>query len=99
MEHISFFNSCFVEKCPAGYELKIGDEPGWGTDLGSRLSLSLQECADECSKKTACLSFEQSSSNKLCNLNRVAKPKNQGPYKDFVFCMKQKSMKIVWVSQ
>ena len=34
-----------------------------------------------------CLSFEQSKTKQLCNINRIAEP-TQGPHEDFVFCMK-----------
>ena len=36
-----------------------------------------------------CLSFEQSNTKQLCNLNRIAEP-TQGPHEDFAFCVKVK---------
>ena len=78
-----------IESCPEGYVLKSGDLPGWGSDLGERLYLSRQECADKCSKLRDCLSFEHSKTSNLCNLNRIAEP-TEGPFQDFAFCMKEK---------
>ena len=78
-----------IESCPEGYALKSGDLPGWGSDLGERLYLSRQQCADKCSKHRDCLSFEHSKTTNLCNLNRIAEP-TEGPFEDFAFCVKQK---------
>ena len=75
------------EDCPSGYEVKQGDLPGWGTGLGSRLPLTRQGCADKCSGKDECLSFEHSNSQMLCNLNKVALP-SRPRNSDFTFCMK-----------
>lgn len=72
---------------------RSGDIPGWGSDLGGRLRLSRQECAIKCNEKRDCLSFEQSESRNLCNLNRIAEP-TQGPYEEFAFCVKEKGKKI-----
>ena len=80
--------------CPEGFENKSGDIPGWGSDLGGRLRLSRQECAIKCNEERNCLSFEQSETKKLCNLNRIAEP-TQGPYEDFAFCVKEKGKKII----
>jgi len=79
-----------LESCPEGYALKSGDLPGWGSDLGERLYLSRQQCADKCSKHRDCLSFEHSKTTNLCNLNRIAEP-TEGPFQDFAFCMKEKA--------
>ena len=78
-----------IESCPDGYVIKSGDSPGWGSDLGGRLYLSRQQCADKCSKHRDCLSFEHSKTNNLCNLNRIAEPTEE-PFEDFTFCMKEK---------
>ena len=83
------FQYLVIESCPEGYVSKSGDIPGWGSDLGGRLGLSRQQCADECSKNRDCLSFEHSNTRKSCNLNRIAEP-TQGPFEDFIFCVKQK---------
>ena len=72
---------------------RSGDIPGWGSDLGRRLRLSRQECAIKCNEISDCLSFEQSESKNLCNLNRIAEP-TQGPYEDFAFCVKEKGKKL-----
>ena len=77
--------------CPTVYSIRSGDLPGWGTDLGSRLSLTRQECVDKCTEKNECLSFEHRTSTNQCNLNRIAEP-TQGAYRDFAFCVKQIGM-------
>ena len=83
-------NSININKdgCPSGYEARNGDIPGWGTILGSKLSLTKEECAQSCNQKDSCRSFEHSDSMKLCNLNKIGEPK-LGPYKDFAFCKKK----------
>ena len=85
-----------IDSCPEGYEFRSGDIPGWGSNLGGRLRLSRQECADECNKNQYCLSFEHSDTRELCNLNRIAKP-TQGSFEDFAFCVKQKGIKFFLV--
>ena len=85
-----------IDSCPIGYEFKSGDIPGWGSNLGGRLTLSRQECADECNKYQDCLSFEHSDTKELCNLNRIAEP-SQGPFQDFAFCVKQKGTRFFLV--
>ena len=62
-----------------------------GTSMGSALSLTRQECADKCTEKKECLSFEHSATKNKCNLNSIAEP-TQGPYQDFAFCVKQIGM-------
>ena len=74
--------------CPLGYGSKEDDVPGMGSDLGSDLTLTREECARKCSEKDECLSFEHSYTEGKCSLNRVAEP-TQGPYKDYAFCTKQ----------
>ena len=73
--------------CPLHYVEKEGDLPGWGTDLGSALDLTREECAMKCNREKACMSFEHSPTQMKCNLNKIAEP-SQRPYKDFVFCTK-----------
>ena len=89
MDEFEIFQHLIIESCPEGYALKSGDLPGWGSDLGERLYLSRQQCADKCSKHRDCLSFEHSKTKNLCNLNRIAEP-TKGPFEDFAFCVKQK---------
>ena len=67
--------------------MRDGDLPGWGTNIGSRLSMSKDECAQACNEKTSCLSFEHSESMMLCNLNELAEP-TLGAFRDFAFCKK-----------
>ena len=74
--------------CPSGYERRDGDIPGWGTDIGSALSLTREECADACTDENQCLSFEHSNSASLCNLNKMAEPTNEENYLDYAFCTK-----------
>ena len=78
-----------IDKCPSGYDQRIGDAPGWGSDLGSELELSRQDCANQCNSKPDCLSFEHSNSEGLCNLNRVGEPSNQVQFHDYVYCLKK----------
>ena len=61
--------------------------PGWGSDIGSRLDLTLEQCAKRCNNEISCLSFEHSPSKKKCNLNKIAEP-TQDSNADFIFCSK-----------
>ena len=65
----------------------IGDIPGMGTSLGRDLNANRNECAQKCSQKPKCLSFEHSNTELRCNLNTVAEP-SEGQYKDYLFCSK-----------
>ena len=78
---------CILASCPTGYEKKIGDVPGWGSDLGSALPLTEGQCAFKCNETDECLSFEHSLVEMACNLNRIAEP-TTGADKDFKFCIK-----------
>ena len=73
--------------CPSGYAEKEGDLPGWGTDIGSALDLTRQECAQKCNGEKRCMSFDHSNTQMKCNLNKIPYP-SQGPNKDFIFCTK-----------
>ena len=79
--------SFLLEPCPAGYHRKIGDLPGWGSDLGSALELTEGQCAHRCDERHGCLSFEHSQIQMTCNLNRIAEPTSEA-YEDFKFCIK-----------
>ena len=81
-----------IEVCPSGYAKRKGDVPGWGSDIGSRLDLTLEQCAKRCNNEISCLSFEHSPSKKKCNLNKIAEP-TQDPNADFMFCTKTGSIK------
>merc|ERR1719384_2194031 len=76
------------EKCASGYYEQIGDRPGWtkvdGAGGGQKVA-NCNECADLCSDRPACLSYECSISELKCNLNSGANP-TQGAYKDYLFC-------------
>ena len=61
--------------------------PGWGTDIGSSLDLTKQQCAEKCNGENSCMSFEHSDTDMKCNLNKIAEP-SQGPFRDYVFCTK-----------
>ena len=61
--------------------------PGWGTDIGSSLDLTKQQCAEKCNGENSCMSFEHSDTEMKCNLNKIAEP-SLGPYRDYVFCTK-----------
>ena len=74
--------------CPSGYEKRDGDIPGWGTDIGSRLSLTREGCANRCNAQARCLSFEHSNTEKLCNLNKIAEPTKSVNHRDYAFCTK-----------
>ena len=75
--------------CPAGYELQVGDIPGWGSGTGMQGKLpaaEIRDCAKQCDETKGCLSFEWSATNKWqCNLNDKKEP-SVGKYEDFVFC-------------
>ena len=80
--------SDFIEKCPAGYAKEEGDLPGWGSELGSGLSVSsLKDCGRRCDNLVPCLSFEHSRSTGLCNLNTEAFPAAD-QFGDYMFCRK-----------
>ena len=84
--------------CPNGYVERQGDLPGWGTDIGSALDLTRQECAEKCDGENSCMSFEHSDTEMKCNLNKIAEP-SQGPFRDYVFCTKMgKTINLVNVS-
>ena len=75
--------------CPSGYDLKVGDIPGWGSGTGMQGKLpasDISDCAKQCDETKGCLSFEWSGTNKWqCNLNDKKDP-SVGKYEDFVFC-------------
>ena len=74
--------------CPGWYVEEEGDIPQFGTDLGSKLSVtSREECAERCDRLLLCLSFEHSNTEQFCNLNRESLPTKR-KYKDYVFCRK-----------
>ena len=68
--------------------------PGRGSDLGAELNLARKDCADKCTEKQDCLSFEHSDTKSLCNLNRIAEP-TKGSNQDFVACVKQLGMHLI----
>merc|ERR1719206_1275911 len=72
--------------CPAGYDYKEGDIPGWG-QLKGRIETTMEGCSDECSNQAGCCSYEYSYSSGLCNLNKDCEPA-VGKYKDYLFCTK-----------
>ena len=82
-----------LETCPAGYHRKIGDLPGWGSDLGSALELTEGQCAHRCDELHDCLSFEHSQIQMKCNLNRIAEPTSEA-YEDFKFCIKGEDLRF-----
>ena len=73
--------------CPQGYVEMDGDVTGWGSSLGSQLSLTREKCAEECDRFADCLSFEHSNTESSCNLNTIEEPSAR-KYKDYVFCSK-----------
>ena len=90
MSSFRFDSIIFIEfavGCPTGYAERNGDLPGWGTDIGSALDLSLENCVKRCDVEKTCLSFEHSRKYMKCNLNEIAEP-TQGPTPDFIFCTK-----------
>merc|ERR1719317_1566133 len=72
--------------CPAGYDYKEGDIPGWG-QLKGRIKTTMEGCSDECSNQAGCCSYEYSYSSGVCNLNKDCEP-TVGKYKDYLFCTK-----------
>mmetsp|Transcript_51553 Transcript_51553/g.149718 ORF Transcript_51553/g.149718 Transcript_51553/m.149718 type:complete len:302 (+) Transcript_51553:65-970(+) len=80
--------------CPPGYEQIVGDVPrcdhfGRGCE---NYKASVEHCGEDCSNRTACLSFEWSPSGRQCNLNRIAEPMRQ-KFLDFIFCRKTQALK------
>merc|ERR1712243_333772 len=72
--------------CPAGYDSKDGDIPGWGQIRG-RINTTMEGCSEECNKQEGCCSYEFSYSSELCNLNKDCQP-SQPKYLDYHFCTK-----------
>ena len=72
--------------CPAGYDSKDGDIPGWGQIRG-RIRTTMEGCSEECNKQEGCCSYEFSYSSQLCNLNKDCQP-SQPKYLDYYFCTK-----------
>ena len=77
----------FTDPCPSRYEYRTGSIPGGSINIGSSLSLSLQDCTVKCDENDRCLAFEHSNANLLCNLHEKRYPTQQ-PIKDHVFCAK-----------
>ena len=70
-----------------GYILIAGDIGGSGQISGPHTENSISGCADRCDGKPECCSFEYSTSENKCNLNRDCSP-TSGVYNDYYFCVK-----------
>ena len=71
-----------------GYVLNAGDIAGsWGQISGEFIENSISGCSDRCDGEPECCSFEYSTSENKCNLNRDCSP-DSGVYKDYSFCVK-----------
>lgn len=86
--HSGVVHNWLTGECPAGYEEMVGDVSGWGTYLGSKINTTLQGCAERCTQKSNCLSFEHSNTTSFCNLSDVKHPIRRYNYEDYVFCSK-----------
>ena len=76
------------DDCPTGYTKKDGYIFGWETLLGKTLHpINRDECAQKCSEKPQCKSFEHSNEELKCNLNTAFEP-SQRPALDYAFCSK-----------
>lgn len=76
--------------CPPGYQAVDGDARG-GDHFGRGMTNkqdTLELCAEECSGKNECLSFEWSPTRKTCNLNKVSVPERHPHFMDFIFCQR-----------
>ena len=73
-----------------------GDIPGVG-QIGSNPSIeeSVLDCSERCNVETNCCSFEYSSTEKKCNLNIDCQPTTQAVYKDYGFCSKGNSVRVL----
>ena len=76
----------YLGRCPKGYIYISGDIIG--ATLQGNIMATLQECAEKCNTDTKCNSFEHSSNQEVCNLNKEAFP-NRHRYEDFVFCSRK----------
>ena len=76
----------YLGRCPKGYIYISGDIIG--ATLQGNIMATLQECAEKCNNNTECNSFEHSTTNDVCNLNKEAFP-NGPKYGNFVFCSKK----------
>lgn len=83
----------FTAVCPLGYFFQIGayiedyndynDAP-----LMQDITATLHECAVRCDRNPECLSFEHSSTQSKCNLEKQPNTNQQEPNADYVFCSK-----------
>ena len=69
-----------------GYVLNAGDIGGTG-QIGQYTENSISGCAARCDGIPECCSFEYSTTENKCNLNRDCSP-TSGVYKDYYFCVK-----------
>merc|ERR1712130_515506 len=68
---------CSKKLCANGYNYQAGDVPGWTSVDGAGGGQSVDDCAkcaDLCSVRNKCLSYQCSPSELKCNLNSVADP-------------------------
>jgi len=72
--------------CPFPYTEIPGDVGGWGSLEGHSSIDTVLSCAGLCDGNPACCSFEYSSTEKKCNLNRECQP-TKGVYRDYAFCV------------
>mmetsp|Transcript_1014 Transcript_1014/g.3141 ORF Transcript_1014/g.3141 Transcript_1014/m.3141 type:complete len:236 (+) Transcript_1014:59-766(+) len=75
--------------CPEGYKALVGDVGGWdqfGREM-SNLKDTMSQCAEDCSDRLACGSFEYSTRTKICSLNKEAEP-TMARFEDYTFCQK-----------
>uniref|UniRef100_A0A7S1QH44 Apple domain-containing protein n=1 Tax=Alexandrium catenella TaxID=2925 RepID=A0A7S1QH44_ALECA len=85
--------------CPPGYAAAVGDVRGGNqfshnaTELNKQDAIAL--CAEDCSKRDACKSFEWSPGSKVCNLNRVPEPDRAAPFLDYIFCKRAKTQDVI----
>jgi len=73
--------------CPAGYEEVHGDVAGWdhfGRGMSNKKATA-ELCADDCSQREECLSFEWGPTTNICSLNKKAMP-GMKPFEDYIFC-------------
>ena len=76
--------------CPVYYSNVPGDVPGWGSIRSLPSIKDVASCASHCDLTSGCCSFEFSTTEMICNLNRECKPTRTANYKDYAFCVKGK---------
>ena len=84
----SHLQSCFYcLGCPSGYTSHPGDIYGHSQIGTTSTETDISGCSQRCNDEADCCSFEYSTSEHYCNLNKDCAP-TTSVYKDYNFCVK-----------